>query len=224
MIDFFLTSGNSPFSIALALMLILAVLELISASFGMGLSEMIDSILPEMDVDIDADLDVAEPGGGADSMVRLLSWFRIGEVPVLILFVVFLTGFGLSGLIIQFTALQIAGRTIPALIAVVPAIMCALPTVRVLGGFMGRHMPKDETYVVSEKSFIGQVATITMGTAKQDKPAPAKLRDKHGQTHYILVVPDNPEESFEIGVKTIIVSQNGSIFKVIANTSSSMID
>jgi hypothetical protein len=85
-------------------------------------------------------------------------------------------------------------------------------------------MPKDETYVVSEKSFPGLIATITLGTAQKDKPAQAKLRDRHGQTHYILVVPDNPEESFTNGEKTIIVSQKGSIYTVIANTSNSLVD
>jgi hypothetical protein len=63
-----------------------------------------------------------------------------------------------------------------------------------------------------------------MGVAREGKPAQAKLKDQHGQTHYLLVVPDNPEEHFEQGNKTIIVSQSGSIFRVIANTSSSMTD
>jgi hypothetical protein len=222
--DFLLSPGNSPFTISLAIMLILALLELITASLGMGLSEMVDSVLPDFDADIDADIDMAEPGGATDSLVKLLSWFRIGEVPVIILFVLFLTGFGLAGLIVQFTAVQILGKTMPTLLAVVPAILCALPAVRVLGGLLGKYMPQDETYAVSEKSFLGQVATITTGTARVNKPAQAKLRDKHGQTHYILVVPDNPEESFESGEKTIVVSQKGSIFSVIANTSSSLTD
>lgn len=222
--DFFLSSENSPFTISLAIMLILALLELITASLGMGLSEMVDSALPDFDADIDADIDVAEPGGATNSLVKLLSWFRIGEVPVIMLFVIFLTGFGLSGLIVQFTAIHFLGKPIPSLFATVPAIFCALPTVRVLGGFLGKYMPKDETYVVSEKSFPGLIATITLGTAQKDKPAQAKLRDRHGQTHYILVVPDNPEESFTNGEKTIIVSQKGSIYTVIANTSNSLVD
>lgn len=224
MVTFFLSPGNSPFTISLAIMLIIALLEVISASLGMGISEMVDSVLPEFDADIDADIDTAEPGGGADSLIKLLSWFRIGEVPVLMLFIIFLTGFGLTGLIVQFTALQILGKTIPSIIATVPAIMCALPTVRVCGGVLGKYMPKDETYVVSEKSFIGQIATITMGTARDNSPAQAKLKDQHGQTHYLLVVPDNPLESFKQGDKTIIVSQNGSIFSVISTTSSVLTD
>lgn len=230
MVDFFLSSGNAPFTVAIVIMLFMTVLELISASLGMGISDMVDSVLPEFDADIDvdvdveADFDISAGGGVTDSLVRLLTWFRIGEVPVIMLFIIFLTGFGLSGLIVQFTAIQLIGTTIPTITAVVPAILCAIPTVRFCGGLLGKYMPKDETYVVSEKSFLGQVTTITTGVARKGAPAQAKLKDKHGQTHYVLVVPDDGDESFEQGETAIIVSQNGSVFSVIANTSSALSD
>jgi hypothetical protein len=232
MADFFLSQGNTPFTIALAIMFFMTLMELISASLGMGISEMVDSVLPEfdadIDIDIDADLDadvqMTAPASGADGLIKLLSWFRVGEVPVIMLFIIFLTGFGLSGLIIQFTATRLIGTTIPTLLAAVPAILCAIPVVRICGGVLSKYMPKDETYVVSEKTFLGQVATVTTGTARKGAPAQAKLRDQHGQTHYILVVPDSDKEEFEQGEKCIIVSQNGSIFTVIASTSSALSD
>ncbi|HBH28697.1 MAG: YqiJ family protein [Desulfofustis sp. PB-SRB1] len=230
MVDFLLAPQNSPFTIALAVMLLFALLEAISVSLGMGLSEMLDSVMPDIDadvdidVDVDADIDVAAVHGPGDTLIKLLSWFRIGEVPVLILFVVFLTGFGLSGLIAQFTAVKLIGVPMPTVFAVVIAMACAIPAVRIGGGFLGRHLPKDETYVVSEKSFVGQVATITTGTARYDKPAQAKLRDKHGQTHYILALADQQNDEFSTGESVIIVSQNGTMFRVIADSSSSLMD
>ncbi len=224
MTEFLLSPGNSPFTICLAIMLLLTVLEIVSACLGVGLSDMVDSVLPEMDVDIDADFDAPDADAAGSGLVKLLAWFRIGEVPVVILFIVFLTGFGLSGLIIQFTAMQILGQLIPTMAAAGGALFCAIPTVRVCGGFLGKHLPKDETYVVSEKTFIGKVADITMGTAKAGKPAQAKLKDQHGQTHYILVVPDDEAESFNQGERVIIVRQEGSLFKVIAGANSSLAD
>jgi hypothetical protein len=224
MIDFFLHPSNSPFVIALAVMLVFTVLEIISASLGMGLSEMVDSVLPEFDADIDADIDGAVPGGNFDSLVKLLAWFRVGEVPVIMLFIVFLTGFGLSGLLVQYISVSIAGIYVPTFIASVAGILASIPVVRVCGGLLGKYMPKDETYVVSEKSFHGMVATVTLGTAETGKPAQAKIRDKHGQTHYILVEPDTPGERFVTGDQAIIVSQAGAIFKVIDATSAAMTD
>ncbi len=77
MIDFFLLSANTPFVIALALMIAFTVIEIVSASMGMGLSELVDSLLPEfdadIDIDIDADADIADAGGATGSLATLLS-------------------------------------------------------------------------------------------------------------------------------------------------------
>jgi hypothetical protein len=230
MLEFFLAPSNTPFVIALTIMMAITIIEIISASLGMGLSEMVDSFLPEFDTDIDidadadVDIDVAGAGGPGDSLVKLLAWFRVGEVPVIMLFIVFLTGFGLSGLIIQFLLVTILNTTVPATLAAIPAMLCSIFVVRVCGGILGKYLPKDETYAVSEESFPGMVATLTLGTAKKGKPAEAKLKDEHGQTHYILVEPDNEEECFSQGDKTIIVSKNGAIYKIIAATNTAMTD
>jgi membrane protein implicated in regulation of membrane protease activity len=214
MIDFFLLSANTPFVIALALMIAFTVIEIVSASMGMGLSELIDSLLPEFDadIDIDADADIADGGGATGSLAALLAWFRVGEVPVIMLLIVFLTGFGLSGIIVQFMMVSIFGFTVPTLIAVPLALVAAVPTVRFCGGLLGKYMPKDETYAVSEDSFIGMIATLTLGNAEIGKPAEAKVKDKHGQTHYIRVEPDKQAYRFEQGEEGLIVSKDGSIY------------
>lgn len=230
MTAFFLSSSNTPFVIALAVMLAFTVIEIISASLGMGLSEMVDSLIPEFDADIDididadADIDIAAVSGPGDSLIKLLAWFRVGEVPVIMLFIVFLTGFGLSGLSVQFVMASLTGKMLPSAIAVLPAILSAVPIVRICGGILGKYMPKDETYAVSEESFIGMVVTITLGIAERGKPVQAKLRDQHGQTHYVLVEPDANESTFSAGDKAIIVSKKGAIFKVISAASKAMMD
>jgi len=226
MIDFFLSPANTPFVISLAVMLAFTVIEVLSASMGMGLSEMVDSMLPEFDanIDIDVDADLSDVSGPTDSLSKLLAWFRIGEVPVIMLFIVFLTGFGISGLTIQYIMVSISGITVPVYIAVILAFLTAMPTVRVCGGLLGKYMPKDETYVVSEDNFIGMVATLTLGHAEAGKPAQAKLMDKHGQTHYILVEPDNSANVFKQGEKGLIVSKNGALFKIIVADNAAMTD
>lgn len=226
MIEFFLLTANRPFSIALAVMLAFTVIEVISASMGMGLSDMVDSLLPEFeaDIDVDADIDMADGGGSAGTLTKLLAWFRVGEVPVVMLFIVFLTGFGLSGLTVQFLTISTLGLALPSTIAAAIALFTAIPTVRICGGLLGKYMPKDETYVVSEESFIGMVVTITLGEARAGKTAQAKLRDKHGQTHYILVEPDDPNDRFQQGDSVIIVSKGGAVFRVISAVNTAMTD
>lgn len=225
MIDFLLSPANTPFVISLAIMLGFTMIEILSASIGVGLSEIVDSLLPEFDGDVDIDIEAdADINGPADSLSKLLAWFRVGEVPVIMLFIVFLTGFGVSGLTAQFVMQSITGATFPVYLASVLAFMGAIPTVRVFGGILGKYMPKDETEVVSEESFIGMIATLTLGAAEVGKPAQAKLTDKHNQTHYILVEPDDVKERFEQGDQALVVSKVGALFKIIAADNAAMTD
>jgi hypothetical protein len=238
MIGFLLSSQNLPFTVALTLMLAIAVMEGVSTLIGAGLSDMIDSVLPEMDLDVDADLDIdmdadididADMDADADfhapgAFTRLLSWLRVGQVPVLILAIVFLTSFGLIGLFCQSTALKLVGQMLPGSLASLPALIITFPVVRVCGGILARILPKDESESVSEESFIGRVAVITLGTAAAGKPAQARLTDPHGQSHYIMVEPDLAETRFEQGTSVLIVSHQGAVYKGIENPNPALAD
>ncbi|MCF6235480.1 MAG: YqiJ family protein [Gammaproteobacteria bacterium] len=85
-------------------------------------------------------------------------------------------------------------------------------------------MSIDETDAVSEETFIGRVAKITLGKAEISSPAQAKLKDEHGQIHYIMVEPDMQNEIFETGRLVILVSRVGAIFKAIPNDKSVLFD
>jgi hypothetical protein len=78
-------------------------------------------------------------------------------------------------------------------------------------------IPKDETEVVSENSFIGRVAVITLGEALRGKPAEAKLTDQFGQDHYLMVEPDQEIETFPQGTEVLIVRRQGAVFTGITN-------
>jgi hypothetical protein len=228
MIAFLLAGENLPFTVSLTLMLAIAVMEGVSTLIGAGLSDLIDSVLPEMDLDLDADVDV-DAGLDADvhapgPFTRLLSWLRVGQVPVLILAIVFLTAFGLIGLFCQSTALKLVGRMLPASLASIPALVVTIPMVRLCGGVLAKILPKDETESVSEESFVGRVAVITLGTAAAGKPAQARLSDQHGQSHYVMVEPDLAGVSFEQGAEVLIVSHQGAIYKGIENPSQALTD
>lgn len=224
MIAFLLASENLPFTVSLTLMLAIAVMEGVSTLIGAGLSDMIDSVLPEMDVDVDVDLDLDADFHAPGPFTRLLSWLRVGQVPVLVLAIVFLTAFGLIGLFCQSTALKLVGHMLPASLASVPALFVTIPMVRVCGGVLAKILPKDETESVSEESFVGRVAVITLGTAAAGKPAQARLTDQHGQSHYVMVEPDVAGVSFEQGAEVLIVSHQGAIYRGIENPNQALTD
>jgi len=248
---FLLAEGNLPFAVALGLMLVIAALEGTMTLLGAGMSEAIDALLPDSmggvdidaDIDFDADADIdfhsMADGPGVDfghtelnapdviatsALSRLLGWLCIGKVPVLVLLVVFLTIFGLSGLIIQSFVHQVTGSVLPSSLASIPALLISVPCVRYIGLGLSKLIPKDESSAVSSGSFIGRIGRITVGTAKRDHPAEAKLSDQHGQTHYVMVEPDDDNEQISTGTDVLLVARKGNIFQVIKNTNAAMVD
>ncbi len=215
MFDFITLSQNIPFAVSLLILVMLALLEGVGLMFGAGLSNILEGLFPEGDwvVDIDGP-DVESPG----VFGKVLSWLRVGKVPVIVLLVVFLASFGIAGLVIQTFMNAILGFLLPAYLAVFPAFLVTLPVVRVFGGVLSKILPKDETDVVSSNSFIGKVATITLGTASQNSPAQAKLKDQYGQLHYVMLEPDDAQEQFVQGEAIVLVRQEGGKFYGIKST------
>ena len=219
MFEFLTADENMPFAVALTVMFGIAILEGVMTIIGFGLSNMIESFLP--DVDLDTSVGGIEDIEAPSSLSKVLSWLRVGEVPILMLLVVFLTAFGLIGIALQSFMQSTFSILLPAIFATVPAFMMALPIVRVSGGVLQKIMPQDETEAVTSDSLIGRMAVITIGTAKQGSPAEARVRDQHGTAHYVMVEPDLDEE-FTQGQEVLLVKKTNTIFKAIETSNTSL--
>ena len=226
MFEFLLSPENIPFTVALSVMLVIAIVEGVGTLLGFGLSSLVDSIMPDLDLpDIDLDIesdatlgtDLDAPTALQDpgAFGRFLSWLRVGQVPVIILLIVFLVGFGLSGLILQQILFSSTGFLLPSFVAVIPAFFVSLPFVRTFGGVLNAIIPKDETDAVSSDSFIGRMAVLTLSEASVGNPASAKVRDQHGKDHYISIIPDEADVTFQKGDKVLLVKKTGGLFSAI---------
>jgi len=211
MILLFFSSDLFPFTLSVLIMFFIAAIEGVGLLLGAGFSHVLDSLFPGIDVDVDLPDDFNSP----DFFTRILSWLRIGKVPVLVLILIFLTVFGLSGILIQIVSNQLWSHYVSSWIAAIPSLVLAVIVVRMSACLLEKIIPEDETEAVSSKTFIGKVATITLGTARKGKPAQAKLLDSFGKTHYIMVEPDNERDDFSQGVDVLIVEKNGSFFKAV---------
>jgi hypothetical protein len=195
-----------PFAVALGLMLLIALLEIVGLLSGHSPSQAVDTLLPEHDVPVDAH-------GAAPGPDGLLSWLGVGRVPVLMLLVVFLCGFGLSGYVLQYATIQAVGWPLHPALASLGALAAALPITRAGGLLLAKLLPRNETEAVSHASFVGLVATITQGVARRGLPAEAKLRDRFGRTHYIRIEPDLDEAELPAGSRVLVLRQQGAIFR-----------
>jgi hypothetical protein len=191
-------SQKLPFSIAFALMLGLGIVQMLSLLIGGDLEHLAQSWLPE------------QPGD-------ILGFLHVGRTPFLILLLLFLTSFALSGFSLQLFYRSLAGDYLPALVAMLPASAIALASVRVLGGKIAKFIPNVETQAVSETSFIGKRAIISNGVASKAQPAQARLRDAFSQTHYVMVEPDHDDEQFPTGTPIILIDHKGGYFSAMRN-------
>ena len=205
----FITSGdNVPFFAALLLMLLIGLVEALGLGGGAVLGDGIDT-------DLDGDI---------DGHASLLNWLNVGKLPLLMLIVVFLFSFGLVGLILQQLIAGIFGKPGPWWLAVPLAVAAALPFTRLFGRVVSRILPSDETTAVARETLVGRWATIVTGKAQVGSAAQARVRDVHGQTHYVMIEPDDAGEVFEEGSQVIIVRHAGARFFAIQNTSASLRD
>lgn len=90
------------------------------------------------------------------------------------------------------------------------AAIAALPGLR-LGGMvaraLGRLVPRTETTAIARRSLGDRRGTIVQGTARRGHPAQARVRDGHGNLHYVRVEPI--DEGVEIRTGTEVLIRNG---------------
>lgn len=220
MFELLTADGNLPFAVALAIMLFVALLEGVGMLLGAGLSSLIDSLLP----DIDLHLDAPDVDSGSGVFTQLLGWLYVGRVPFLVLLLLLLTFFGIAGLMMQSALKAATGLMMPGWLASIPAFVVALPLVRASATVMARVLPQDETEAVSSDTFIGRVATITLGVATEDATAQARLHDQHGQTHYVMVVAASGSPPLHTGEPVLLIKRAGSRFEAISNPNQALVD
>ena len=180
------------FTAALALMLAIGAIE----ALGLGAGGI--------DLDID---------GG------VLDWLGIGRLPLLVVLVAFLAAFGGLGLAGQQLAQALTGTLLSPWIAVPAALVAAVPVTALLGRVLARIIPRDETTAFELDDLVGRTGTLTVGRATAGSPARVRVVDPHGQSHHVLVDPNDPADSFEEGDTILLVRREGAGFRGILHDS-----
>lgn len=192
MFEFFLLAENLPFSVALLLMLMIGAAE----ALGLGAGA----------VHLDGHADLDSHGGD------LLGWLGVGTVPLLVVLVVLLALFGLIGIGVQQAAESFLGAPLAPWLAAPAALAAALPLTGFCARGLARILPGDETTAVSLNNLVGKRAEIVVGEARRGSPARGRVRDYHGQVHYVMVEPTNDDEAIRAGSTALLVRREGDTF------------
>jgi hypothetical protein len=213
---------NLPFTVALGLMMAIGFLLVIGMLLGMGSLSFLDEWADGHAMENLVDFGNGGPGE-IGPIGAAFSWLNLGRVPLLASLIVFLFLYGFIGINLQAILSSVLEIRLPALLAGLGVFILAIPPLKLINAGLGKVIPKDETAAISRANFVGRVATITIGTATSSRPAEAKLKGPLGRTHYIMVRPDNPEESFTQGTEVLIVNKiDDRLFSVIEVTNANL--
>ncbi len=208
--EFLLASQNLPFAIALGVFALLALIEVASLIFG-GSTGSVDQ-----DLGLDAGGEGLDAGGSFD----FLQWLHFGTIPTLIYMIICLLGFGIAGYAIQWAMVELGMPMLHMAVASILAIMAMIPWIRGTGNILKKTLLKDETDVVSSDALLGSLATITLGKTSFGNATQAKVTDKFGQVHYVLVEPLLESASYQTGEEVVLMERHGATFKVIGREDS----
>ena len=232
-LTFLLEPEMMPFSMALALVAGLLVLEVIMSL--VGLSIMGDGADADFDAGLDADFDAdfepdfetdldgasdfdAEVDGPATaaSTSGVASWLGFGEVPMILWAAGMLTAFGISGYVLQSASSALLGVLLPWSAAVPLSLPPAILAGRWFARTLARIVPKTETSAINRRSLGGRRGVIAQGTAQRGRPAQARIRDGYGNTHYVRVEPVDDGASYPQGTEVLIRDGRGPVLLALA--------
>lgn len=196
---FILSDANLWFSAAIAIVLVMFVIELLGMLFGASMLGVFD----------DLELDSISDTDTGSSVSALSNWLCLDKLPFMIWMIIFLTFFGLSGLSANAVTQTVFSSSLAPAFSIPLAIAIALPLTARFGLRLARLLPKNESSALSADEFVGVTACITSGKAQRDNPAEAKFVDQYQQPHYVLVEPIDAHDSFVRGDTVILVEKTG---------------
>ena len=196
MLSFLLDDANFWFSCALGIVIALFILEMAGMFFGVSLLGLVDD---QAALDADAD--------SSSGFTEFGSWLALDRVPLLVWLVLLLTTFGTAGLTFNFLSLTLLDTYFARWLITLLAVVAGLFFTARFGTFISRLLPKQESSATTADELVGTVGHITVGVARQNSPAEGKFIDAHGQPHYLLVEPLEPDEQFSQGEKILLIQK-----------------
>ncbi|MGR4843410.1 OB-fold-containig protein [Rhizobium sp. LARHSG275] len=185
----------APFAIAATILVGLTAIEMLAMVMGFSMTEFLGK--PEVH--------------GHDGILAYLSWLNLGGVPLLILMMLTLGLFAMTGFALQAVA-NAFWAPLPSLIAVIPAALATIPMVRASSRTVARVVPHDETYAVDLDALLGRTAEVSIGPLDQGLPGRVRVKDQHGNWHVLRARAAKGEGPLAIGASVLLVDHKANVF------------
>ncbi|GGC66456.1 OB-fold-containig protein [Chelatococcus reniformis] len=199
--DMLTAPGFYPFTIAALILVGLVTVEVASLVLGLSVSTLVDDgLLPHTD-------------HGDGLLGPWMSWLNTGGVPLLVLLMIVLAAFAVTGLSIQAIA-QAVAAPLPTGVAGLGALGATVPVTRLLSRWIGRVFPRDETAAVSQAEFIGTIGTVTLGPLDDGHPGRVRIKDRHDNVH-VLRARAAPGHVIAQGALVVVVGGADGLFEAI---------
>lgn len=196
--------GTAPFWIALMTVAGLGIVELVSVLLGVSASGLLDdSFSHHAPGDTDAGL-----------LGSWMSWLNAGGVPLLVLAVILLSAFSVTGFFIQGVASATFLGPLPLSVAITGAVAAAIPATRSLSLAVAKIIPRDETNALEQADFLGLVGTVTIGPLDQGKPGTVRVKDRHDNIHFLRAQAASGH-TIDTGAQVLIVDGADGLFQAI---------
>ena len=200
--DILLAPDVRPFAISAAIMVTLGGIELLTMIVGFSISELIGK-------------DFALETESHSAIGGLFLWINAGRLPLLILMILALGVFAISGFLLQAVAHSV-GTAVPVTLAAIAAIAVSLPAIRVTSRSIARIIPRDETYVVDEADFVGHVGEVSIGPLDQGLPGKVRLKDVFGNWHSVAARASPESTPLPVGASVLLVDRDARSFIAIS--------
>lgn len=194
---------NLPFLLGFALLALLVVSQLV----GLG-----DLVGGDAELDLEADLEGTDGLAASGMGEALATLLGLGRVPLLVWLACLVFVFSTLGVIGQSLAASLAGNPLSAGLAALAAAIAAIPLNGLLVRPLGALVPQGETTAVGLDSLVRRDATIQIGTARRGSPARARVIDRHGQPHFVMVEPHDESDALGEGDSVLLVRREGHLF------------
>ncbi|MBO0128873.1 OB-fold-containig protein [Agrobacterium sp. OT33] len=196
--------GTAPFWIALLTVAGLGIVELVSVLLGVSASGLLDD-----------SFSYHAPGDTEAGLLgSWMSWLNAGGVPLLVLAVILLSVFAVTGFFIQGVASTVLLGPLPLPLAMTGAVAAAIPATRSLSLAVAKVIPHDETNALEQADFLGLTGVVTIGPLDQGKPGTVRVKDRHDNIHFLRAQAASGH-TIDTGAQVLIVDGADGLFQVI---------